>query len=98
MDSNGLYPSLPICPTLPIYLTLPICVTLPICPSLPPLWLAASAMAAIRHSEQFVRLQNAASQVIRKLRLIPELQNARIAIIGGLAVCRYLPGYRDTQV
>ncbi|RJE26184.1 hypothetical protein PHISCL_01432 [Aspergillus sclerotialis] len=55
-------------------------------------------MAATNHSLQFRQLRNGASEVIRKLKRIPEFKSAKITIIGGLAVWNYLPNHRDTQV
>ncbi|KAL9098448.1 MAG: hypothetical protein Q9163_005892 [Psora crenata] len=43
------------------------------------------------------RLETAAADVIRILKGISECSNARIAIIGGLAVWRYIPTGRTTE-
>ena len=43
-------------------------------------------------------LENAARDVILFFKNIPELADARVAILGGMAVCRYLPNFRSTEV
>ena len=47
---------------------------------------------------RFEMLEAAAREVIQKLQKTEKLQGVKIAIIGGLAVCKYLPGYRETSV
>ena len=44
------------------------------------------------------QLETAAAGVIRILKGIGEYSNARIAIIGGLALWRYIPTGRTTEV
>jgi hypothetical protein len=39
----------------------------------------------------FADLEQAALHVIRLIRDIPSLENTKLAVIGDLAVCRYLP-------
>lgn len=43
-------------------------------------------------------LETAAADVIRILKGISEYSNARVAIIGGLALWRYIPTGRTTEV
>ena len=46
----------------------------------------------------FAELEAAASSVIGILQMMPESSNARIAVIGGLSLWKYLRRYRTTQV
>lgn len=46
----------------------------------------------------FAELEAAAAAVIRILQGIPEFSNARIALIGGLGLWKYIRGYRTTEV
>lgn len=43
-------------------------------------------------------LEEAAEDVIGLLKTIPELAEAKIAIIGGMAIVKYLKEYRTTEV
>lgn len=45
-----------------------------------------------------IQLEAAASEVISVLKGIREFSNARIAVIGGLALWKYLPNGRTTEV
>ncbi|KAA8641639.1 hypothetical protein EYZ11_006829 [Aspergillus tanneri] len=46
----------------------------------------------------FAELEEAASAVIRILKSLPDFANAKIAVIGGLSLWKYLRGYRTTEV
>lgn len=46
----------------------------------------------------FLELEAAAKDVIRFLKRMPEFSNARILVIGGLGVWKYLTTYRTTEV
>jgi hypothetical protein len=46
----------------------------------------------------FAELEAAASSVIGILQTMPEFSNAKIAVIGGLGLWKYLRGYRTTEV
>ncbi|CRG92854.1 hypothetical protein PISL3812_09925 [Talaromyces islandicus] len=45
----------------------------------------------------FTELEAAASSVIRILKTMPEFSNAKIAIIGGLGLWKYIRSYRTTE-
>ncbi|CEL01170.1 hypothetical protein ASPCAL00759 [Aspergillus calidoustus] len=45
----------------------------------------------------FAELEAAASSVIGILQTMPEFSNAKIAVIGGLGLWKYLRGYRTTE-
>ncbi|OJD24744.1 hypothetical protein ACJ73_03899 [Blastomyces percursus] len=45
----------------------------------------------------FTELEAAAEDVIRILRGVPEFASARVAIIGGMSLWKYLDGYRTTE-
>lgn len=46
----------------------------------------------------FAELEAAAGAVIGILKNMPEFSNAKIAVIGGLGLWKYLRGYRTTEV
>jgi hypothetical protein len=46
----------------------------------------------------FAELESAASDVIRILKTMNEFSSAKIAVIGGLGLWKYLRGYRTTEV
>lgn len=49
-------------------------------------------------SHSFDELEAAAKAIIGILKTIPEFSNARIAVIGGLSLWKYIRTYRTTQV
>ena len=53
---------------------------------------------ATMSTPSFIELEAAACAVIEILKTIPEFCNAKIAIIGGLSLWKYLQGYRTTEV
>lgn len=46
----------------------------------------------------FAELETAAGAVIGILKTMPEFSNAKIAVIGGLGLWKYIRGYRATEV
>ena len=46
----------------------------------------------------FNDLEHTAMAVLEILKTVPELAHTKVAIIGGLALWKYLRGYRATQV
>jgi hypothetical protein len=46
----------------------------------------------------FTELEAAASAIIRNLKTVSEFSDAKIAIIGGLGLWKYLRGYHTTNV
>jgi hypothetical protein len=49
-------------------------------------------------ASKFSELERACLVVLDIFKTIPELQTAKVAIIGGMALWKYLPDYRTTQV
>jgi hypothetical protein len=47
--------------------------------------------------DKLKKLEQAAVGVLDELKRLPELQSARVVIVGGMAVCKYLPHHRTTQ-
>lgn len=43
-------------------------------------------------------LENAVCDVIQIIKQIPELADTRLSVVGGLALCHYLPAHRPTKV
>ncbi|KAI9694356.1 MAG: hypothetical protein M1820_009004 [Bogoriella megaspora] len=48
-------------------------------------------------ASNFSQLKLAALAVLKIFKTIPDLQNAEVAVIGGMALWKYLPEYRTTQ-
>jgi len=49
-------------------------------------------------AENLADLERSSLAVLNIFKTIPELQTAKVAIIGGMAIWKYLPHYRTTQV
>lgn len=46
----------------------------------------------------FQDLEATAQAVIEHLKRVKELADSKVLIIGGLAICKHLPAYRNTRV
>lgn len=49
-------------------------------------------------TKSFAQLEQAALHILRLIRDTPGLANTRLAVVGDLAVCKYLPQYDHVAV